>query len=49
MQRLRPWIAAVTIAVAALGTAACNSDPEDADQVEQQIDDMEEEVRENTP
>ena len=49
MRKWKPWIAALAIAAAALGAAACNSDPEDPDQVEEQLDDVEEDVRENTP
>jgi hypothetical protein len=40
----------VALASTPIGVAACNGDDvEDLDQVEQQVDELEKDVRENTP
>jgi len=49
MPTWRRGLAAMAIAVAALGVAGCDNDPEDADQIEEQVDELEQDVRENTP
>jgi hypothetical protein len=45
--------AALLVGAFALGAVACSSDPEDPDQtenqIEDQVDEKEEELRENTP
>ena len=44
------WLTAVAItAGATFGVAACDRDPDDPDQIEEQLDETEEEIRENTP
>jgi hypothetical protein len=52
MTKWKKWAAVIALAVAPLGVAACDSgdgDVEDPDQVEQQVDELEQDVRENTP
>ena len=49
MHRWKRWIAAIAIGVSMFGIAACDGDPEDPDQVEEQVDELEQDVRENTP
>ena len=56
MQHWRRWIAVLAIVTGSVGLAACGddepdnpADPDGAEEVEEQLDDMEEEVRENTP
>ena len=48
MHRWKKWIAAVTIGVAAIGVTACDN-TDDPDEIEQQLDQLEEDVRDNTP
>jgi hypothetical protein len=50
MSLWKRWIAVIALAASPLGVVACDGgDPEDPDQVEQQVDELEEDVRENTP
>jgi hypothetical protein len=50
MSRWKRWIAVIAFVGSLLGVAACNGDDvEDPDQVEQQVDELEKDVRENTP
>jgi hypothetical protein len=51
MSQWKRWVAVIALAVAPLGVAACNGDgdPEDPDQIEEQVDELEQDVRENTP
>lgn len=48
MQKWKRWIAVLAVGAASLGAAACD-DSEDPDQIEEQLDELEEDVRENTP
>lgn len=44
------WLAVVAVtAGATFGIAACDGDGEDPDQIEEQLDETEEQIRENTP
>lgn len=48
MQKWKRWVAILAVGAAAFGVAACdNSD--DPDEIEEQLDELEEDVRENTP
>ena len=52
MSKWKEWAAVIALAVAPLSVAACDGgdgDVEDPDQVEQQVDELEQDVRENTP
>ena len=44
----RKWVAAMAIGVSVFGVAACNNS-EDLDDAEQRVDELDEDVRENTP
>ena len=51
MSQWKKWVAVIVLAAAPVGVAACNGDgdPEDPDQIENQVDEKEKEIRENTP
>jgi hypothetical protein len=49
MRVWKRWLVVLAIGAAAIGVAACDGDPEDPDQIEEQVDELEQDVRENTP